>query len=279
MCGPDRDAGAMAAYPRCGHCAGLFKGGSLTATCPLHPECTIGLLHHNCVRRHMERFHRDEDKSPSPDDGRFPRNRAPPVDPEALSLRAASSAPSSSSATPPAASALSLAPSASSASDISVTFGGPYTHPSWLARRRGGSTGARPLQGTERLEDGGGLCCAGRVRTADHRIRKRGGLRGEALETRLLPRLHGHPLGQCTVERLQALGKGRVEGREGGGRDRGPRKGWGAPRRTRRRASLGLQTQGISALSLAQKKRQKKLDAAICGSSADVLIHTDNSAC
>ena len=105
VCGPDRDAGAMA-YPRCGHCAGLFKGGSLTATCPLHPECTIGLMHHNCVRPHTELFHRDEDKSPSPDDGRFPRNRAPPVDPEAA-LRAASSAPSSSSATPPAASALS----------------------------------------------------------------------------------------------------------------------------------------------------------------------------
>ena len=154
MCGPDRDAGAMA-YPRCGHCAGLFKGGSLTATCPLHPECTIGILHHNCVQRHMERFHRGEDKSPSPDDSSFPRNRALPVDPEALSLRAASSAPSSSSATPPAASALSLAPSASSASDISVTFGGPYAGPSWLARRRGGSTGARPLQGTERLEHGG----------------------------------------------------------------------------------------------------------------------------
>ena len=60
MCGPDRDAGAMA-YPRCGHCAGLFKGGSLTATCPLHPECTIGLLHHNCVRLHMERCHPDDD--------------------------------------------------------------------------------------------------------------------------------------------------------------------------------------------------------------------------
>ena len=157
MCGPDRDAGAMAAYPRCGYCAWLFKGGSLTATCPLHPECTIGLLHHNCVQLHTELFHRDEDKSPSPDDGRFPRNRAPPVDPEALSLRAASSAPSSSSATPPAASALSLAPSASSASDIRWTFGGPYAHPSWLAKRRGGSTGARPLQGTERLEDGGGF--------------------------------------------------------------------------------------------------------------------------
>ena len=226
VCGPDRDAGAMAAYPRCGHCAGLFKGGSLTATCPLHPECTIGLLHHNCVQLHTELFHRDEDKSPSPDDGRFPRNKAPPVDPEALSLRAASSAPSSSSATPPAASALSLAPSASSASDIRWTFGGPYAHPSWLALRRGGSKGARPLQGTERLEDGGGLCCAGRFQPkADHRIRKRGELRGEALEIRLLPRLHGHPFGQCTVERLQALGKGRVEGREGGGRDRGPRKG------------------------------------------------------
>ena len=51
----------MAAYPRCGHCAGLFKGGSLTATCPLHPECTIGLLHHNCVRLHMERCHPDHD--------------------------------------------------------------------------------------------------------------------------------------------------------------------------------------------------------------------------
>ena len=100
VCGPDRDAGAMA-YPRCGHCAGLFKGGSLTATCPLHPECTIGILHHNCVQRHMERFHRDEDKSQSPDDGRPPRNRAPPVELEAV-LRAASSAPSS--ATPSASS-------------------------------------------------------------------------------------------------------------------------------------------------------------------------------
>ena len=50
-----------AAYPRCGHCDGLFKGGSVTATCPLHPECSIGLLHHNCVRLHMERCHPDHD--------------------------------------------------------------------------------------------------------------------------------------------------------------------------------------------------------------------------
>ena len=54
----------LAAYPRCGHCAGLFKGGSMTATCPLHPECTIGLLHHNCVRPHMGLFHRDHDIPP-----------------------------------------------------------------------------------------------------------------------------------------------------------------------------------------------------------------------
>ena len=33
----------------------------MTATCPLHPECTIGLLHHNCVRPHMGLFHRDDD--------------------------------------------------------------------------------------------------------------------------------------------------------------------------------------------------------------------------
>ena len=36
----------------------------MTATCPLHPECTIGLLHHNCVRPHMELFHRDHDTPP-----------------------------------------------------------------------------------------------------------------------------------------------------------------------------------------------------------------------
>ena len=49
----------LAAYPRCGHCAGFFKGGSVTATCPMHPECSIGLLHHNCVRLHMEVCHPD----------------------------------------------------------------------------------------------------------------------------------------------------------------------------------------------------------------------------
>ena len=67
-------------------------------------------------------------KPPSPDDGRPPRNMA-----------------------------LSLAPSASSDLSLAahVTFGGPHAHPSWLLRRRGSSTGARELQGTERLEHGG----------------------------------------------------------------------------------------------------------------------------
>ena len=53
----------LAAYPRCGHCAGLFKGGSMTATCPLHPECTIGLLHHNCMLPHIGIFHRNHNIS------------------------------------------------------------------------------------------------------------------------------------------------------------------------------------------------------------------------
>ena len=93
------------------------------------------------------------------------------------------------------------------------------------------------------------------------RILVRMAIRGEALEVRLLRRLHGHPLGQCTVERLQALGKRRVEGREGGRQGQGTPQRGGAPRRTRRRASLGnprTQTQGISALSLAQKKGSRQ---------------------
>ena len=197
----------------------------MTATCPLHPKCTIGLLHHNCVRPHTELFYRDDDKSPSPDDGRFPRNRAPPVDPEALSLRAASSAPSSSSATPPAASALSLAPSASSASDISVTFGGPYAGPSWLARRRVASTGARPLQGTERLEDGGGYVA--RVVFGPQIIEYENGV-DYAARLSKPAYFHGYtaiPLGNAPWSVCRRWAKGLLKGAREGARTKDPAKG------------------------------------------------------
>ena len=35
----------------------------MTATCPLHPECTIGLLHHNCMLPHIGIFHRNHNIS------------------------------------------------------------------------------------------------------------------------------------------------------------------------------------------------------------------------
>ena len=72
----------------------------------------------------------------------------------------------------------------------------------------------------------------------------------------------------------------RARGRGAGTGDPAKRGNVKAHEKTRKpRGPRKTQTQGISALSPAQKKRQKNLDAAIWGSSADVLIHTGNSAC
>ena len=49
-------------YPRCGGCGGLFRGGSVTSTCPYDAAC--GSFHWNCVRPHMERAHEGQ---PVPD--------------------------------------------------------------------------------------------------------------------------------------------------------------------------------------------------------------------
>ena len=162
-------------------------------------------------------------KQPSPDDGRPPRNMALSLAPSAASALSLAPSPSS-AATPSAASALSLAPSASSSSDISVTFGGPHAGPSWLARRRGSSTGARPLQGTERLEHGG---YGARVVFGAQLIEYENGL-DYAARLSKPAYFHGYtaiPLGNAPWSDCRRWAKGVLKGAREGGRDRGPRKG------------------------------------------------------
>ena len=93
-------------------------------------------------------------KPPSPDDGRPPRNRATPVELEAV-LRAASSAPSA--AAPSASSSSAHGADSSNNRPPSLAHGAENAEGvrTWLVQRRGSGRGARALQGTERLEHGG----------------------------------------------------------------------------------------------------------------------------
>ena len=70
-----------------------------------------------------------------------------------------------------------------------------------------------------------GCVRAGRVRTADHRIRKRGGLHGEALETRFF--FNGYtaiPLGNAPWSVCRRSAQDVLKGAGEGGKDKGPRK-------------------------------------------------------
>ena len=92
-----------------------------------------------------------------------------------------------------------------------------------MFRRRGGSTGARPLQGTERLEHGG--YCA-RVVFGEQLIEYVDGL-DYAARLSKPAYFRGYtaiPLGNAPWSVCRRWANGVLKGAREGGRDRGPRK-------------------------------------------------------
>ena len=160
-------------------------------------------------------------KSPSPDDG-SPRIGAPPVEFEAV-LRAASSAPSS----------LGFEPSSSSAHGADSSNNRPpsLAHGAenaegvrtWLVQRRGSGRGARPLQGTERLEHGG---YGARVVFGAQLIEYENGL-DYAARLSKPAYFRGYtaiPLGNAPWSVCRRWANGVLKGAREGGKDKGPRK-------------------------------------------------------
>ena len=159
-------------------------------------------------------------KSPSPDDGRFPRNRAPPVDPEAA-FRAASSAPSSATPSASSSSAHGFEPFPLRSPSSAHGFEPSTTSP----ERRGSSRGARPLRATERLEHGG--YCARVVFNPKQIIGYDENGLDYAARLSKSAYFEGYtpiPLGNAPWSVCKRWAKGVLKGPSEGGRDRGSRK-------------------------------------------------------